>query len=70
MRIAKFITILLHDDLEEHGFNETANKVNNPQEAMIITCRYKDIIKSQNKKAIGYIGKQQHLLKNLRTIFR
>ena len=47
-----------NDDVEEQGLQETTNNVNNSQEAILIINRYEDIIKTQNKKAIGYIGKQ------------
>ena len=46
-----------NDDIEEQGLNETANL----QEALRIINRYVDIIKTQNKKAIEYIGKQGEL---------
>ena len=54
-----------NDDVEEQGLNETANNVNNSQEAIIIICRYEDI-KTHNKKAKGYIGKQGELLKKFK----
>ena len=43
-----------NDDIEEQGLSETANL----QEAVRIINRYDVIIKTQNKKAIGYVGKQ------------
>ena len=55
-----------YDDVEEQGLNETANNVNNFQEAnKIINC-YEDIIKRQNKKAIGYIDKKGELFKKFK----
>ena len=51
-----------NDDVEEQGLNETVNYVNKSQEAIFIIHRYEDIIKTPNKKAIGYIGKQGELL--------
>ena len=52
-----------NDDIGKQGLNETANNVNNFQEAIpIINCR-QDIINTQNKKSIEYIGKQGQLLK-------
>ena len=33
---------------------------------MVIIRRYEDIIKTQNKKAIGYIAKQGEILKNFK----
>ena len=55
-----------NDDVEEQGLNETGNNVNNSQEAILIIHRYEDIIKTQNKKAIGYIGQQGQLLKKFK----
>ena len=57
---------LQENDVEEQGLNKTGNNVNNSQEAIIIIRRYEDIIKTQNKKAIGYIGKQGQLLKKFK----
>ena len=39
-----------NDDVEEQRLNKTANYVNNPQEAILIICRYEETIKTQNKK--------------------
>ena len=39
-----------NDDVEEQRLNETANYVNNHQEAILIICRYEETIKTQNKK--------------------
>ena len=55
-----------NDDVEEQGLNETANNVNNSQEAIAIIRRYMEIIKKKNKKAIGYTGKQGELLKKFK----
>ena len=55
-----------NDDVEVQGLNETANNVNNYQEAILIICRCEDIIKTQNKKAVGYMGTQGQLLKKLK----
>ena len=41
-----------NDDVEKRVLNETANNVNNSQEAKRLINRYEDIIKTQNKKAI------------------
>ena len=49
------------DDVEGQGLNKTTNNVNNSQEAILIINRHKDIIKTQNKVAIGYVGKQGEL---------
>ena len=55
-----------NDDAEEQELNETANNVNNSQELILIIHCYEAIIKIQNKKAIGYIGKQGQLLKKFK----
>ena len=57
-----FDSLQENDDVEEQGLNETVNYVNKSQEAIFIIHRYEDIIKTPNKKAIGYIGKQGELL--------
>ena len=46
MRTAEFV--------EEQGHNEKANNVYNFQEAIAIIRRYEEIIKTRNKKTIGY----------------
>ena len=56
-----------NDDAEEKWLNETANNVSNTQEAIVTISRYEEIIKTQNKKAIGYIGKQGKLLKRFQN---
>ena len=55
-----------NDDVEEQGLNKTANNVKNSQETIHIINRYEDIIKTQNKKAIGYISKQGKLFKKFK----
>ena len=55
-----------NDDVEEQGYNETAKNINNPHETMLVIRRYEDIIKTQNKKVLGYIGKQEQLLKRFK----
>ena len=52
-----------NDDFEEQGLNKTANNVSNSQKAIKIISRCGDIIKTQNKNAIGYIRKQGELLR-------
>lgn len=54
------------NDVEEQGFNYTANNVNKSQEATLIIHRYKDIIKTQNKKGIGNVGKEGQRLKKIK----
>ena len=56
-----------NDEEEEPGLKETTNATSDPQEAILIICRYEDIIKTQNKKTIGYIGKQGQLLKKFKA---
>ena len=51
-----------NDDVEEQRLNETANNINNSQEAIVLIRRYEEIIKTQNKKAIGYTAKRGELL--------
>ena len=46
-----------NDDVKEQVLNETVSNVNNSQEGIVKIRRYKDIIKTQNKQAIGYIAK-------------
>ena len=55
-----------NDDIEEQGLNKTANSLNNFQEAIFIIRHYEDIIKTQNKKPIEYIGKQGQLFKKFK----
>ena len=45
-----------NDDAEEQVLNETVNNVNNSQETTVVIRCYREIIKTQNKKAIRYIG--------------
>ena len=56
-------------DVEEQELNETVNRVNNSQDAILITHHYEDIIKTQNKKAGGYIAKQAEIFKKLIKTF-
>ena len=55
-----------NNDVEEQGLNETVNNLNNSQEVIVIIRRYEDVIKTQNKKAAGYIAKQVELLKRFK----
>ena len=61
-----FNSLQENDDVEEQGLNETINYVNKSQEAIFIIHRYEGIIKTPNKKAVGYIGKQGELLKKFK----
>ena len=61
----EFLNLLQeNDDVEEQALNGTANNVNNSQEAILIIRHYEDIIRTQNKEAIGCIGKQEQLIRN------
>ena len=52
-----------NDGVEEPELNERAKETNDPQEIILLIRRDEDIIRIQNEKAIGYIGKQRQLLK-------
>ena len=54
------------DDVEEQGLNGTANNVNNSQEAILIIRHYEDVIRTQNKEAIGCIGKQGQFIRKFK----
>lgn len=63
----EFLNLLQeNDDVEEQALNGTANNVNNSQEAILIICHYEDIIRTQNKEAIGCIGKQEQLIRKFK----
>ena len=55
-----------NDEIEDPGLDETGNKTNDPLKAVAITNRYTDISKTQNKRAIGYKGKQGQPIKKFR----
>ena len=55
-----------NDVIEEQGLNKIVNSLNNFQEAILIILCYEDIIKTQNKKPIEYIGKQGQLFKKFK----
>ena len=52
-----------NDDVEGQGLTETANNVNNSQEAIVIIPCYEEIIRKNPKKAIVDIGKEGELFK-------
>ena len=52
-----------NDDLEEPGLDATADAIIDPLEVISITHDYNEIIKTQNKRSIAYVGKQEQLLK-------
>ena len=56
-----------NDDEEEPSLKETTTATSDPQEAILIIHRYEDIIKTQNKKAISYTGKQGQLLEKFKA---
>ena len=63
----EFLNLLQeNDDVEEQALNGTANNVNNSQEAILIIRHYEDIIRTQNKEAIGCIGKQEQLIRKFK----
>ena len=63
----EFLNLLQeNDDVEEQALNVTANNVNNSQEAILIIRHYEDIIRTQNKEAIGCIGKQEQLIRKFK----
>lgn len=63
----EFLNLLQeNDDVEEQALNVTANNVNNSQEAILIIRHYEDIIRTQNKEAIGCIGKQKQLIRKFK----
>ena len=55
-----------NDDVEKQRLNKTENNVNNSQKVILIIYCYRDIIETQNKKEIGYSGKQGQLLKKFK----
>lgn len=46
--------------------SQTADATMYPSETVRILHRYKEIIKTHNKRVIGYVGKQEQLLKKFR----
>lgn len=63
----EFLNLLQeNDDVEEQALNGTANNVNNSQEAILIIRHYEDIIRTQNKEAIGCIAKQEQLIRKFK----
>ena len=54
------------DNLEEPDINATADTIKDPLEAIRLIQSYEEIMKTQNKRTIEYLGKQRQLLKKLR----
>lgn len=50
-----------NDNVEDQWLNETAKTVNDSQETILKIRHQDDVIKTPNKKAIGYIGKREQL---------
>lgn len=55
-----------NNDSKEPGIDPAADAITDRLEAVRIVQRYKEVIKSQNKIMIGYVGKQGQLFKKLR----
>ena len=55
-----------NDDADKQGHDEAGNNVNSSQKVISIIRRYEETIKTQNKRAIGYTGKQGELLKKFK----
>ena len=53
-----------NDYVEEQRLNKAANNINDSQEIIVIIPCFEEIIKTQNKKTIWYIGEQGELLEN------
>lgn len=54
------------DNLEEPDINATADTIKDPLEAIRLIQSYEEIMKTQTKRTIEYLGKQRQLLKKLR----
>ena len=54
------------DNLEEPDINATADTMKDPLEAIRLIQSYEEILKTQSKRTIEYLGKQRQLLKKLR----
>ena len=55
-----------NDDVQEQELNETGNATNELEEAIILIHQYEDIIRTQKKKSIGFIGKCGQLSKKFK----
>ena len=58
-----------NDNVEQQELNETANNVNNYQEAIARFIATKTLLKHKIKKTIGYIGKQGEKFKDTENLF-
>ena len=47
-----------NNNLEETDFDATTEAITDPKEAVRIMQRYEEIIKTQNRRVIGYVGGQ------------
>ena len=59
-------SIKVDDDLEDPDIDATADTIANPLEAIRVIQHYEKIMELQNKRAIGYVGKQGQLLEKFR----
>ena len=50
-----------NDDLEEPSLDATADAITEPLQAIRIVKRYKEITKTQNKRARNYVGMRGQL---------
>ena len=57
-----------NDEAEDPGLNEVANETNGPGETIFRINQYEEIIKSHNKRVIGYVAKQGQILKKFREV--
>ena len=46
-----------NDEIEDLGLDETANETNGPLKALTIMQRYAEIIITQKKRMMGYVGR-------------
>ena len=46
-----------NDKLEDPGLDEIGNGITDPAETITMIKRYEEMIKTQNKKVINFIGK-------------
>ena len=49
--------LIENDKLEDPGLDEIGNGITDPAETITMIKRYEEMIKTQNKKVINFIGK-------------
>ena len=54
------------EDEDEPGLDEAVRNKKEPEEAIKIIKRYEEISKTQNRKIINIVGKQEQLLKKFK----